>query len=100
MGVQTNHGNQWNGNYTYYGAYLSGINSASAQANQVLFYDPNSNGTMPTTTNDIMNLDWFLENGNPDEFDCAAYDCQPFIPLEANDRIEDEIIAEEDEIGT
>jgi hypothetical protein len=100
MGVQTNHGNQWNGNYTYYGAYLSGINSASAQANQVLFYDPNGNGTMPTTTNDIMNLDWFLDNGNPDEFDCYAYDCQPFIPLEANDRIEDEIIAEEDEIGT
>jgi len=100
MGVQENNGNQWNGNYTYYGAYLSGINSASAKANQVLFFDPSGSNTMPTTTNDVMQLDWFLDNGNPDEFACDFYDCQPFIPIGENDRIEDEIVAENDSIGT
>ncbi len=100
MGVQENKGNLWNGTYTSYGAYLSGLNSNSAMANQVLFYDPSSTGTPPTTNNDILNYGWFQDNGNSEEFSCVAYDCQPFVPVGDDPRVEDEIIAEEDDIGT
>ncbi len=100
MGVQENKGNLWSGTYTSYGAYLSGLNSNSAMANQVLFYDPSSTGTPPTTNNDILNYGWFQGNGNSEEFSCVAYDCQPFVPVGDDPRVEDEIIAEEDDIGT
>ena len=100
IGVQENKGNTWNGTYTSYGAYLSGVNSSSAMANQFLFYDPSGNNTPATTNNDIMNFGWFEGNQNEDEFNCSNFNCQPFIPVGDDPRFEDEIIAIDDEIGT
>ena len=100
MGNQVNNGNQWNGTYTSYGAYLSGINTNSALANQIFYYDPSGANIPPTTNNDIMNLGWFAGNLNAKEFDCSNYDCQPFIPLGDDSRSEDEIIANNDDLGS
>ncbi len=98
IGEQTNNGNKWDGSYSSYGAYLTGINSASALSNQITYYDP-SNSNPPTSNNDILNFGWFVGNEDND-FECSSYGCQPVVPSGTDPRFEDEIIALDDKIGT
>jgi hypothetical protein len=97
IGVQSHAGNQWLGSYISYGAYLSGITSLSAQANQ-FFYDVNGSFNS-TSTNDIYNYDWF-KDGLSADFKCDNFDCQPMVPMNPLVNSEDELIASENNIGS